>query len=69
MMARSVSCQYDKYALQLWISTELAPENQFYRAKMKIPAPKVVVKDTEIKLFHSTDDTTLISDGLEGSFK
>ena len=27
---------YDKYALELWISTELMPENQFYKPKMKI---------------------------------
>ena len=31
------SIKYDKYALELWISTELVlPENQFYKAKMKI---------------------------------
>ena len=40
MLLRSVCCQqgktikYDKYALELWISTELTPENQFYKAKM-----------------------------------
>ena len=28
--------KYDKYALKLWISTELTPENHFYKAKMKI---------------------------------
>ena len=28
--------KYDKYTLELWISTELVPENQFYKAKMKI---------------------------------
>ena len=28
--------KYDKYALELWISTELASENHFYKAKMKI---------------------------------
>ena len=41
MVLRSVSCQqdnhkYDKYALQLWISTELVPEKQFYKATIKI---------------------------------
>ena len=30
------SIKYDKYALELWISTELAIENQFYKTKMKI---------------------------------
>ena len=25
-----------KYSLELWISTELVPENKFYKAKMKI---------------------------------
>ena len=40
MVLRSVSCQqdnhkYDKYALQLWISTELVPEKQFYRPTIK----------------------------------
>ena len=25
-----------EYALELWISTELMPKNQFYQAKMKI---------------------------------
>ena len=27
---------YDKYALELWISTELMPENKFYKPTMKI---------------------------------
>ena len=30
------SIKYDKYALELWISSELAPESQFYKAEMKI---------------------------------
>ena len=42
MLLRSVCCQqvktikYNKYALELWISTELTPENQFYKAKLNL---------------------------------
>ena len=32
---RWVPQKYDKYASELWIFTELAPENQFYKAKEK----------------------------------
>ena len=27
--------KYDKYPSELWISTKLTPENQFYKAKKK----------------------------------